>query len=138
MCLGGFGGPFLYRIQGDLKKRLVLEDGEEVCGWRDGQRMFGKLRRIAGVDISFDKDHDRRACAMIVVLSFPDLQVLRVCSAVVEMTEPYIPGFLAFREVEFLMDRLQEVREKHPDLSPQAIMVDGNGILHPRGEQMNK
>ena len=49
------------------------------------------------------------------------------------MTEPYIPGFLAFREVGFLMDRLEEVKNEKPELMPQVILVDGNGILHPRG-----
>ena len=38
----------------------------------------------------------------------------------VEMTEPYIPGFLAFREVEFLMNRLREVEESNPHLTPQV------------------
>lgn len=124
----------LYRLQEEMKKKLVEDDSEEVYGWRDGEGMFGNLKHIAGVDISFDRDHASRACAMMVILSFPELQVLHVSSAVVEMMEPYIPGFLAFREVGFLVDRLREVREKHSDVIPQAIMVDGNGVLHPRGE----
>ena len=38
----------------------------------------------------------------------------------VTMTEPYIPGFLAFREVGFLMDRLKEVVREKPELVPQV------------------
>ena len=38
----------------------------------------------------------------------------------VVMTEPYIPGFLAFREVGFLLDRLEEVKRKKPELVPQV------------------
>ena len=41
--------------------------------------------------------------------------------AVVEMKEPYIAGFLAFREVDFLLDRLKEVREKNPQHYPQVF-----------------
>ena len=51
----------------------------------------------------------------------------------VELTLPYIPGFLAFREAPFLKDRLDLVRKNRPHLIPQVIMVDGNGILHTRG-----
>ena len=120
-------------MQEELKQKLIQEDGPDVLEWREGQNMFKNLQHVAGVDISFDKEHEGRACAMMVVLSFPDLQVRHVSNAMVEMKEPYIPGFLAFREVDFLVDRLKEVQEKQPDLMPQAIMVDGNGILHPRG-----
>ena len=36
------------------------------------------------------------------------------------MKEPYIPGFLAFREVDFLLERLEKVRENYPELIPQV------------------
>ena len=51
------------------------------------------------------------------------LQVLHVSQAVVEMTEPYLPGFLAFREVDFLLDRLKEIEKEHPQFYPQASDV---------------
>ncbi|KAI6649555.1 Endonuclease V-like isoform X2 [Oopsacas minuta] len=54
-------------------------------------------------------------------------------TAMVELTLPYIPGFLAFREVPFLNDRLNLVIKNHPELIPEVILVDGNGILHTRG-----
>ncbi len=46
------------------------------------------------------------------------------------MHEPYIPGFLAFREVPHLLSCFRELRE---GFWPQVILVDGNGVLHPRG-----
>lgn len=117
-----------------MKLKLVEVDSREVRCWRKGDDPFAGLHHIAGVDISFEKDSPTsRACAMLTVLAFPSLEVVHVSSAMVEMTEPYIPGFLAFREVSFLMERLEAVREHLPLLSPQVIMVDGNGILHPRG-----
>ena len=45
--------------------------------------------------------------------------------------QPYIPGYLAFREVRFLLELLAELREAAPHLYPDAILVDGNGVLHP-------
>eukprot|EP00301_Raphidiophrys_heterophryoidea_P001906 c10898_g1_i1.p1 GENE.c10898_g1_i1~~c10898_g1_i1.p1 ORF type:complete len:228 (-),score=50.95 c10898_g1_i1:40-723(-) len=47
------------------------------------------------------------------------------------VTEPYIPGFLAFREVPILSRLIRRVRN-HP-LFPSVILVDGNGTLHYRG-----
>ena len=125
---------FICRVQGELKQKLIEHDSEEVLSWSRDGRWHAGLHHVAGVDISFDKDHPRhRACAMLAVLSFPALEVVHVSSTVVEMTEPYIPGFLAFREVEFLLERLEEVKTQRPELAPQAILVDGNGVLHPRG-----
>ena len=49
------------------------------------------------------------------------VQVVHESVAVVEMKEPYIAGFLAFREVDFLLDRLKEVREKNPQHYPQVF-----------------
>ena len=44
------------------------------------------------------------------------------------MDVPYIPGFLAFREVPHVMKLLK--RNKVPI---ECILVDGNGILHNNG-----
>ena len=43
----------------------------------------------------------------------------------------YIPGYLAFREVHFLLDLIDELRKNASSKVPDCIMVDGNGILHP-------
>lgn len=51
----------------------------------------------------------------------------------VKLTQPYIPGFLAFREVPHLLVLLQKLRKNRPDLVPGVIFMDGNGVLHPRG-----
>lgn len=53
--------------------------------------------------------------------------------AKVKLTLPYIAGYLAFREVEPLLDLISTLRSTHPELEPQVILVDGCGILHPRG-----
>ena len=46
--------------------------------------------------------------------------MLRESKALVHMKEPYLPGFLAFREVEFLMDRLRDVQMEYPHHYPQV------------------
>uniref|UniRef100_A0A8D2Q7P4 Endonuclease V n=1 Tax=Varanus komodoensis TaxID=61221 RepID=A0A8D2Q7P4_VARKO len=52
----------------------------------------------------------------------------------VDVHAPYVAGFLAFREVSFLVEAVQRLEEKEPALRPQVLLVDGNGILHHRGK----
>ena len=70
-----------YSEQAELKKRLIEKDSEEVISWRstDDSNQFKNLRLIGGVDISFDKQNPDRACAILCVLSFPDLKVNYFC-----------------------------------------------------------
>ncbi len=46
---------------------------------------------------------------------------------------PYIPGFLAFREVPHLLHLIDRLRNTKPEFLPQVILVDGNGIFHQNG-----
>ena len=89
------------------------------------------LHRIGGVDISFVKGSESIACACLVVVDAASLAVVHCVCRRVELTAPYVPGFLAFREVGFLIELLDELRSTTPALMPDAILVDGNGILHP-------
>lgn len=43
----------------------------------------------------------------------------------VSLTAPYLSGFLAFREVPFLVDAVQRLQEKEPSLMPQAGTSEG-------------
>ena len=58
-----------------LKSQLVQEDGQEVRSWCKGDNLFHGLHHVAGVDISFSKDHPDSACAMLAVLTYPELEV---------------------------------------------------------------
>ncbi|XP_071966055.1 endonuclease V-like isoform X2 [Antedon mediterranea] len=51
----------------------------------------------------------------------------------IQLTAPYISGFLAFREVSFLVDCIEKLKHEKPEYMPQVMFVDGNGMLHPRG-----
>nr|XP_008011377.2 endonuclease V isoform X2 [Chlorocebus sabaeus] len=117
------------REQARLKARVVDRDTE---AWQRDPAFSG-LQRVGGVDVSFVKGDSVRACASLVVLSYPELEVVYEESRMVSLTAPYVSGFLAFREVPFLLELVQQLREKEPGLMPQVLLVDGNGVLHHRG-----
>ncbi|XP_045425590.1 endonuclease V isoform X2 [Lemur catta] len=117
------------REQARLKARVVDRDTE---AWQRDPAFSG-LQRVGGVDVSFVKGDSASACASLVVLSYPELKVVYEESRMVSLTAPYVSGFLAFREVPFLVDAVRRLQAKEPGLMPQVILVDGNGVLHHRG-----
>ncbi|RKP24503.1 endonuclease V-domain-containing protein [Syncephalis pseudoplumigaleata] len=125
------------REQLRLKEQLVEEDR---CEWRaylpddahPRARSDERLRLVAGVDLSFYEDDERRALAALVVQSYPDFRVLYTDFAPVELEHPYRAGYLAFREAPPLLALLRKLKENAPELWPQVLFVDGNGTLHPR------
>lgn len=46
---------------------------------------------------------------------------------------PYVPGFLAFKEIPLYEVLFKRLKEKVPELWPDVLLADGNGILHARG-----
>ncbi|ELU04676.1 hypothetical protein CAPTEDRAFT_222948 [Capitella teleta] len=123
--------------QAELKNQLILYDVDEWAKLRlSGNNSQGDsrpLKFVGGVDISFVKGDKYNACAAFVVLSYPDLNVVYQDLSMVHLTAPYIPGFLAFREADFLVNKVKKLKRSNPELMPQVIVVDGNGTLHPRG-----
>ena len=102
-------------LQRELADRIVLEN-----------RLSNPVRRVAGADVSYRR-HGTRFHAAVVVLSLPDLVVVDRASAIAEVRYPYVPGLLSFRELPVLLEafrRLQTI--------PDLVLVDGQGIAHPR------
>ena len=115
-----------------LKTQLVETDA--MRDWScppDADTPTG-LRLVGGVDISFVKGDAETACACLVVLSFPKLEVLHRACEVVALTKPYIPGFLAFRESCFLEGLLAKLKREQPELMPHSRFVgDGRNNATP-------
>ena len=81
------------------------------------------VTRIAGIDVSLKDEGE----AAVVVLSFPDLALLDHAIAVRKLTFPYVPGYLSFREAPVVLAAFDKLKVK-----PDVLMVDGQGIAHPR------
>ncbi|AQK81623.1 hypothetical protein ZEAMMB73_Zm00001d036655 [Zea mays] len=125
------------KTQDMLKSKLILEDefawSLPSVGSGLDEPEWCKLKYIGGTDISFLKEDPSTACAAVVVLNVDTLEVVHEEFNVVRLQVPYIPGFLAFREAPVLLGLLEKVKINAPHFCPQLLMVDGNGLLHPRG-----
>lgn len=87
---------------------------------------FSEIHTIGGVDVSASRFVKEGRCA-IVVLSYPELEVIetRVCSAPILF--PYVPGLLAFRELPIFFETYETLVTK-----PDLLFFDGQGYAHPR------
>lgn len=79
---------------------------------------------IAGVDAAFDEG---RIIAAACLFSFPELTLQNECGFVSPIGFPYVPGYLSFREGEAIIHALRLLKAKL-----DLILVDGQGIAHPR------
>jgi len=86
----------------------------------------GSLRLVAGVDISH-KRGQATATAAVVVLEYPTMQLTTTAIAQGELGLPYVPGLLSFREAPLILAACQQLT-----INPDLILVDGQGIAHPR------
>lgn len=57
------------------------------------------------------------------VLSRCALQVLYEDCRMVAVNAPYVAGFLAFREVPFMVEAVQRLQQEQPELRPQVRHV---------------
>ncbi|MEW6235706.1 MAG: endonuclease V [Candidatus Omnitrophota bacterium] len=87
---------------------------------------FDQLQTVGAADISCGR-FSKIGYAAVVVMTYPNLELIERVWAEEELAFPYIPGFLAFREwplVKTCLERLKAL--------PQVLVCDGQGIAHPR------
>lgn len=86
----------------------------------------GPITTIAGGDISHNKNSDT-VYAGIVILSYPQMQLLSYSLVTAKTIFPYVPGYLGFREVPALLEAWKLLPHK-----PDVMILDGQGATHPR------
>lgn len=94
-----------------------------------GGKIGNDIRLVAGADVSYFKEK-KLAIGVVVVLDARTFDEVEVAVVEDEVHFPYIPGYLAFREVPVLIksfDSLSSVDKI------DMILVDGQGRAHPRG-----
>ena len=90
---------------------------------------FDTIRTVAGIDLGFPRtpDGSELGRAAVVVLRWPDLDLVEERVVEQPVTFPYIPGLLSFRETPVGLAAMASL-EQRPDL----LLVDGHGLAHPR------
>lgn len=100
------------KLQERLSRYIVKEDKVK------------EIRYIAGVDVSYTKDN---ACPCVVIIDRSNLEMVYHKYKKMKIDTPYIPGLLFLREGNIMLNVLKDDKDRY-----DLIMVDGNGILHPR------
>lgn len=101
-------------LQRTLASHIILED------------RLGEIRHVAGVDMAINEEHNT-ARAAVVLLKYPEMEIVEQHIYEEPIRMPYVPGLLSFREAPCVLGAFHKLR-KHADL----VMVDGQGIAHPR------
>ena len=81
---------------------------------------------IAGVDISATNVQGV-ATGAVVVLEYPELRLVETQVVQGRPGFPYVPGLLSFRESPLTLAACEKLT-----VTPDLILVDGQGIAHPR------
>ncbi|WP_457643399.1 endonuclease V [Persephonella sp.] len=114
-----------------LIKKLKKEQ-EELAG---KLRLYDRLpvdsiKTVAGIDVTFTDIWSKKttAVACITVLDIQNsFKTLETVFAEKEVDFPYIPTFLAYRELPVILEAYKKLKTV-----PDAFILDGMGILHPR------
>jgi deoxyribonuclease V len=101
------------RIQEKLRERFVPG------------RPIKNVKTIAACDVAYSGD---TAYGVVIVFSYPDLKAQEQVQAQSQVSFPYVPGYLTFREGPVLIKAFAKL-----ETEPNLILFDGQGIAHPRG-----
>jgi deoxyribonuclease V len=98
--------------QEELASKVSLEDG------------IKEVRSVGGVDVAYKDDKAFAAC---VVMDSEGTSVIEERKLSGKVSFPYVSTYLSYRELPMVKKVYANLKEK-----PDVLMVDGNGILHPR------
>ncbi|RIK79995.1 MAG: deoxyribonuclease V [Planctomycetota bacterium] len=103
--------------------RLIQEQLRARVSRRNGPGLK-RLRYVAGVDCAM---RNGRATAAVPVLDFETMEVADLAVVEAPIAFPYVPGLLTFRECPAILAAMARLTVR-----PDLVMVDGQGIAHPR------
>jgi deoxyribonuclease V len=102
-------------LQRELAGRVEVRD-----------RLVEPVRLVAGVDVSCARFSPCVHAAVILYDLLDDMVVERASAQAAEAF-PYVPGLLSFRELPVVLAAFRKLQG-----IPEVVLVDGQGIAHPR------
>lgn len=106
------------KIQRDFAEKIKLENSFDE----------ESIKYVAGVDLAYwMEENEEKAVCGIVIVEYATGKILEDVFAIGRITIPYMPGYLAFRELPLVMEAASKLK-----YDPDIYMFDGNGYLHPR------
>jgi deoxyribonuclease V len=99
-------------IKNSLRRQIVTK------------RLPKKPQVASGVDLAY---FDGKAVAVMVTMAIESRDILEEVWAVAEAGLPYIPGYLAFRELPPFLEAW-----KKATVEPDVVFFDGHGQMHPQ------
>ena len=106
----------------------------EAVAWQEARRGEVRLEPlprqpglVGGSDASYDRV-DKRIYGALAVFTYPDLTLVEEATLDGPCPFPYIPGLLSFREAPIIVEIWKKLTHR-----PDVLLVDGQGIAHPRG-----
>lgn len=121
-----------------LKKLIAVQGEPPLARLQQFQRLMRSricvqpvpetIRDCAGVDVSYRAGY---AVAVYCRVTWPDGEKRFETHVVQRVRFPYITGYLAFRELTPMLEVIR--RAEAAGQLADVILVDGSGLLHPRG-----
>jgi deoxyribonuclease V len=106
------------KIQADLAARVDLTDAIALDA----------ITLVGGIDNTYvTEDGKTTAGAVVVVLTFPEMEVVETAFAWQPIAFPYVPGLLSFREAPAVLATYAALT-----VEPDVVLCDGQGYAHPR------
>jgi deoxyribonuclease V len=84
------------------------------------------VHHVAGVDVAVHGTR-KEGNASVVILTYPGLTLVEQSTYYGTIEFPYVPGLLSFREAPLLLKALEKLK-----ITPDIVLVDGQGFAHPR------
>lgn len=108
----------------DYRRAIIIQ--EKLRANISLTNSFRTIGSVAGADVSYSRGGQEGIAAMV-ILSYPDLDLMDEAFARGKVSFPYIPGLLSFREAPLLLRVFRKLQRL-----PDVILYDGQGIAHPR------
>ncbi len=111
----------------DLDTHQACELQVDLARRIDLTRALGDVRTVGGADVSYDLGGKWLYGAVVVTRAGTE-EVLERSGVVTEARFPDVPGLFSLREAPVLIKAYEAL-----GTAPDVLLVDGQGIAHPRG-----